>query len=503
MAEDIVKTRKSGGSNLARATIRGVVWNYVSQFSGKFLVFISTIILAWLLTKSDFGIVGYALVVFNFLDILSDLGVGVALIYYRDEPKATQTAFWLGLGISLILAIAMWSLAPWIGQLLALNNEDGFDQQLVINLTRALSIIFPLESLRNVHSALLQKELAFSRKFIPDLARSMSKGLISIVFALLGFGAWSLVLGQIGGVIVSVFFFWRVMPWRPSFYFSPGMARPLLSYGSSMVAVSLLGTAIRNVDYLLIGPYLGAAALGVYTLAFRLPEFLILQTCTLIGKVIFPAYSKIRENEGSLSRAFLTTMSYVSMLTVPLGLGMALVAGPLIRTVFPDRWVEAIPVTRAIAIYALCLSLTYNIGDVYKAQGRPSLLTRLSLVNLVVLLPALWWAVAIVGDITTVAWTQTIVSLGYVVLNFFVASRTLDVPVRKIIEALLPALLAGMMMAVTVSSALLVLSQGPSLLQLIGSVITGALTYVAALWWLQQDLVLQASHTLRAALVGR
>jgi PST family polysaccharide transporter len=196
-------------------------------------------------------------------------------------------------------------------------------------------------------------------------------------------------------------------------------------------------------------------------------------------------------------------MSYVSMLTVPLGLGMALVAGPLIRTVFPDRWVEAIPVTRAIAIYALCLSLTYNIGDVYKAQGRPSVLTRLSLVNLVVLLPALWWAVAIAGDITVVAWTQTIVSLGYMALNFFVASRMLDVPVRKIIEALLPALMAGMMMAVTVSSALLVLSQGPSLLQLIGSVITGALTYTASLWWLQQDLVLQASHTLRAALVRR
>ena len=489
--------------SLAQATVLGVVWNYLSQLSGKFLVFISTIVLAWLLTKTDFGVVGYVLVVFNFLDILSDLGVGVALIYHQDNPKATHTAFWLGVGISLVLAAMMWLSAPLISDMLAFNNDEGYEPELVIALTRALALLFPVESLRNVHSSLLQRELAFDRKFIPELTKSFSKGLVSIVFALLGFGAWSLVIGQISSIIVSVIAYWWVVPWRPALQFSLELARPLLSYGVNIATGNLLGTVARNIDYLLIGSYIGAAALGVYTIAFRLPEFLILQICALIGKVIFPAYSKIRINQGSLKHAFLVTMSYVTLITVPLGLGMALVADPLIRTLFPDEWLEAIPVTRAIALYALFFSLTYNIGDIYKAQGRPSVLTKLSALRLFILLPALWWAAAIVGDVTAVAWTQMAFSVFYVALNLIVASKMLNTSLREILETLQPAAIAGALMALTVLSTLALLAGAAPLLQLIISILVGAMTYAAALWLLEQKLVLQASHTLRAALLRR
>ncbi|HEX6383878.1 MAG TPA: lipopolysaccharide biosynthesis protein [Anaerolineae bacterium] len=490
-------------SNLVQATIRGVLWNYASQLSGKFLVFVSTIILAWLLTKTDFGVVGYILVVFNFLDILSDLGVGMALIYYGDDPKATHTAFWLGIGISLVLACTLWLLAPVISDLLALSNDQEYERSLVVALTRAMAVIFPVESLRNVHRSLLQRELAFDRKFIPELAKSVSKGLVSIIFALLGYGAWSLVLGHISSTFASVIVYWWVVPWRPSFQFSLKLARPLLAYGTNVVGGNLLGNIARNMDYLLIGTYLGPAALGVYTLAFRLPEFLILQTCTLIGKVIFPAYTKIRENGGQLHRAFFTTMSYVTLLTVPLGLGMALVADPLIRTLFPAEWLEAIPVTRAIALYALFFSLTFNIGDIYKAQGRPSVLVKLSLLKLVMLLPALWWSVAIAKDIEAVAWIQAAFGASYMTVNFFVASKMLHASFKDILGALRPAITAGTLMGLTVLSTLMLLSDAAPLIQLIASVLVGALTYVGALWLLQQELVLEAGSTLRAALIKR
>lgn len=490
-------------SNLARATIHGVLWNYASQLSGKFLVFVSTIVLAWLLTKTDFGVVGYVLVVFNFLDILSDLGVGTALIYYGDDDKATHTAFWLGIGISLVLAIGLWLLAPLISDLLAVNNDQEYERSLVVALTRAMAVIFPIESLRNVHGSLLQRELAFQRKFVPELAKSLSKGLVSILFALLGYGAWSLVLGHISSTIASVIAYWWMVPWRPSFQFSSTLARPLLAYGTNIVGGSLLGNVARNIDYLLIGSFLGPAALGVYTLAFRLPEFLILQTCTLIGKVIFPAYTKIRENGGQLHHAFFTTMSYVTLLTVPLGLGMALVADPLIRTLFPANWLEAIPVTRAIALYALFFSLTFNIGDVYKAQGRPSILVKLSVLKLVMLLPALWWSVAIAKDIEAVAWTQAIFAACYVAINFFIASKMLHASWKDILAALRPAVTAGALMALTVLSTLMLLSGTIPLIQLIASVLIGALTYAGALWLLQQELVLQAGSTLRTAFIKR
>lgn len=490
-------------SNLAQATIRGVLWSYASQLSGKFLVFVSTIVLAWLLTKTDFGVVGYVLVVFNFLDILSDLGVGVALIYYRDDPKATHTAFWLGLAVSLVLASTMWLLAPLVSDTLGQGSDPGYERSLVIALTRVMALSFPIESLRNVHRSLLLRELAFDRKFIPELTNSITKGLVSIIFALLGFGAWSLVLGQVGSTIASVFAYWWVVPWRPSFQFSTVLAWPLLTYGSHVVTASLLGSIARNVDYLLIGTYLGPAALGVYTLAFRLPEFLILQTCSLIGSVTFPAYVKVKNNQKMLQQAFFKTTSYITLITVPLGLGIVLVADPLIRTLFPDEWLGAIPVTRAIALYALFFSLTYNVGGVYKAQGRPAVLMKLSVLKIALSLPALWWAAAIARDITVVGWTQAAFSACYVAINFFVTSKMLNASVKDILRALRPGITAGLFMTLAVSSTLILLADAVPLMQLITSILIGGLTYTGTLWLWQQELVLQAGHTLRTTLIKR
>src|SRR4028118_1088333 len=101
--------------NLTKKTIRGLSWTYAAHYSGKLLVFISTVILARLLLKEDFGIAGYAVVVIGFLDVLNDLGIGPALIYYPNDQEALDTAFWLGLGISSVLFTLTWIAAPLIG----------------------------------------------------------------------------------------------------------------------------------------------------------------------------------------------------------------------------------------------------------------------------------------------------------------------------------------------------------------------------------------------------
>lgn len=478
---------------LARATVRGTLWTYASFYSGKLLFFLTTVILARLLTKEDFGVAGYALVVMSFLDVMSDLGIGPALIYERENPKAADTAFWLGLGISSTLFVATWFMAPLAGVY--------FNDARAVGVTRVLALTFPISALSNVHDMLLRKGLAFGRKFIPDLTRATSKGLISIVLAVAGFGPWSLILGQIGGTLFSALAYWRILPWRPSFRFSRDLARALLGYGVKIVSVNTLGILLLNLDYLLIGRFFGAAALGVYTLAFRIPELIIMQFCNVIATVIFPVFSKLRATPQALSDAFLTTTRYVAIVTVPLGLGLALVAKPFVLTLFTAKWAEAIPVMRAISIYALLLSLAYNAGDVYKAQGRPMLLTRISLLKAAILLPALWWAVTGVGTINAVAWTHVAVALAASAINLVVAARVLRTPLRRLVAALGPALLGGVLMAAAVAATLALTSAAAPLVQLVAGTASGAAAYGSALWWLQRELVLEARHSLRAALI--
>lgn len=481
--------------NLAVKTIRGTFWTYASAYLGKLLGFIATTILAWLLTKEDFGVAGYAIVVIAFLDVLNDLGVGMALIYHRKDAEASDTAFWLSLAGGVVLFVLTWLGAPLVGAF--------FHDTRAVPLTRALSLIFPLSGLYNVHGSLLQKDLRFGRKFIPDTVQSATKGLISIVLALLGFGAWSLVWGQVGGTLISVGVYWWVYPWRPTFHFARRMAVTLLSYGMGAILVNLLGIFLLNVDYLFVGRYLGAVALGVYTLAFRVPELLIKQLCGMLGKVIFPVYTKMREDSQALEQAFLATMRYVTLITVPLGLGLALTAQPFVLTFFSAKWAEAIPVMRAISIYSLILSLTFNAGDIFKAQGRLKVLTNLSLVRIAMLTPALWWAVAKAGTITAVGWVQAAVALIATLINLAIIGRMFRTSWGDMFSAFRPAAIGGALMSAAVWGALLLSAGALPIVRLAFAVILGGLIYGGSLWWLQRPLVNETRLLLQAALARR
>lgn len=477
---------------LASATVKGTFWVYVSNYTGKFLSFVTVTILARLLTKDDFGLAGYAVVTISFLEVLGDLGIGSALIYHREDPVASDTAFWLNILTSSTLFGLTWLLAPLAGMY--------FNDPRAIPLIRVLALIFPLSGLQNVHSSLLGKELYFSRKFIPSLVWSASKGTISIVLALLGFGAWSLVWGQVGGQLLSSITYWLVKPWRPSLRFSLDLAGDLLSYGLGLIAVSGLGVFLLNVDYLLIGRYLGATALGVYTLAFRVPELLIKQFCGTLAKVVFPVYSKLRDNLETLRQAFLTTLRYVTVITIPLGLGLALVAEPFVLVVFSPKWREAIPVIRAISIYSLILSFSFNAGDVFKAQGHLKRLTQLSLLRAILMVPAIWWVIRQTGSIVAVGWTLVGIIVLMSTLTLFVVSHMFDIPFGQIITTIRPAATSGMLMAVAVFGTLLLTRDVIPIVRLILNVAVGALVYLGTLWLFQRQLVLDTVDLLRSVL---
>jgi PST family polysaccharide transporter len=479
-------------TNFARATIHGTFWRYAAFYSGKFMVFISTIILARLLTKEDFGIVGYAVTIIGFLEGLSDLGIGPALIYHRDDPEAADTAFWLGILISSVLFALTLLLSPLAGAF--------FNDPRAVPVTQILALTFPVSALSDTHKALLRKRLAFGLNFVPEFAQSLTKGIASIILALLGFGPWSLILGQLSGTAIAVIAFWWVLPWRPSFRVVGHLARSLLDYGLKIVSVDMLAIILLNVDYLLVGRYLGTEALGVYTIGFRIPELFVLQFCNIVSTVVFPVYAQIRNEPDALQRAFLTTMRYVALITIPIGLGLALVARPLVLVVLTRRWLEAVDVIRTISIYTLFIAVfAFNAGSVYKAQGRPEVLTRLALIRIAILVPAMWWAVTHFGTILAVGWTHIIVAFIGGSINLITAARLLKISLRTIAATIGPAALAGGLMALAVSATLRLTGPAPAWAQLSINVLVGAATYGAALWWLQRDIVLSAGRTLRTA----
>src|SRR5690606_13084466 len=174
---------------IARSALRGTVFAYVARYGGQGLGFISTIVLARTLSQEQFGLAGFALVVTGFLEILRGFGIGAAVIYLGDEPRRRDTAFYLAVASGLLLYLVTWAIAPLAASF--------FGDTRVTEMTRVLALSFPIAAFSTVHRALLDKRLAFGRRVVPELGRGAGKAAVAIALALSGFGAWSIVWGQI------------------------------------------------------------------------------------------------------------------------------------------------------------------------------------------------------------------------------------------------------------------------------------------------------------------
>jgi PST family polysaccharide transporter len=479
----------------AKATIRGTVWYYIGYVSGRVVSFVSMLVLARILSQDDFGIAAYASIVISFIDVIAGLGINNAVIYNKEKEGIADTAFWINLVSSFTIFTLAWFSAPLM--------QVIFNDARSVDVLRILSIIYPISAFSYIQSALLQKRLSFGKRFIPTFVGSISKALISIPMALSGFGPWSLIIGQVGGEVLTTVTYWIVLPWRPKFIFKKIYVKPLMSYGINSVALDILSTSLNQIDFFFVGRYLGSAELGVYSLAFRIPEILIQMLCSAVASVLFPIFSSIQDDLDTLRRGFIKTTQYLFMIVVPLGVGLALVAKPLVFTFLSAKWIEAIPVIQAIAVYSTVKAVLYSAGILFKAQNKQIVITRISLFQLILAAPLLWWTIQTYHSIVYVAWVQVGVAVIIAVVQLFTSVRLIKISFRQIFSALYPPALAGICMSVVVAGVLRMVSHWPDLWQLIVSIGVGSCAYLLTIYLVQKDLILQIVDMIKSTLAAR
>lgn len=478
------------GKSLSTQAVQSTFWAYASFASGKLLVFVSTIILARLLVPEHFGLMAICLIAIQYLDILNSAGVGSALIQRRDRvEQAANAAIVIGTLSGLVLFAVAWVAAP---ALAAFFREDD-----VTSLFRALAIVIPISAIGTVPSALIQRSMRFKAKFVPDIGRSIAKGAVSIVLAWQGFGVWSLVYGQIAGEIVATVVMFILAGWRPTWNFDGTVTRDVLRFGSHIISVGIAGALVTNVDYLLVGRFLGVAALGYYTIAYRIPELVIRNTNFVIARVAFPLLSQVQSDLPRMRNVCGAMLRYISIFAFPAGVGLAMVASPFVHTFYTERWAAAIPVMQLVAV-ALAISAVGHVpGIIYKVINRPEILNQLSLCKLIATVAVL--GVAIRWGIVGVAAGQVVMSILFVIVDAIVVSRVLDFPVRRMVYSIAPAIAATAVMAV-VGGVMLVAAQPRGIEGLVLLVPLSIGVYVASLMLISRDTILEARTVLRAAM---
>ena len=435
--EVTLKGRRDG----SRPLVSGVLWNLAQFGTSRVVTFVVTIVLARLLVPEDFGLFALGLLALGVFDRLKDLGVGAGLVQ-RPGPwsRLAPTGLTLSLGGAVLLAGSCALLAPRLAVLL--GDED------LGPVLRVLAVSLAISGVSVLPDAALRRRMLFRERTIPELSGAVVKGVVSLSLALAGWGVWSLVWGQVAAALTTTVGYWLVYRRQGLARVRVGWDRPvagsLVTYGGQLAWVAVLALVLDNLDYLVIGRRLGAEQLGFYTMAFRLPELLVISVCAVVGQVLFSSFSAHADDAVGLRRQFLSATGAIACVTVPVGAGLSAAAPDIVPLVLGDAFGTSVPVLRFLGLYAAAYSLTFHAGELYKATGRAHILLWLSLGKLVTFAPVLWFAAG--RSIVAVAAAVLALNIAFGLVRATIVRRYLGIGVVAQLRPVAAPITAGLVM---------------------------------------------------------
>jgi O-antigen/teichoic acid export membrane protein len=442
-----------------RAAWLGIVWSNAAFVVTRAVGFLGLVVLTRLLAPRDFGLVAAVLVILGVLELGSDLGMRASVIYEQQEgiTKRVQTAFTFGLLIAVVVAGIGYALAPLLDDAFGIHGVTGLFRLALINIL--------LTSLGNVHDALLLREMALKRRTVSEVVRGVVRAIVGIALALAGSGAASLVWGMLAGTAAWAATLWWLTRFVPSLSFDRRIARSMASYGLGASALDALAAITTRIDAVAIARFLGSRSLGLYTVAFRVPETLIQSVAWNVSEVVFPALSRQRvlDREG-LPSVTTALIRFQALYALPAAAALAGLSRPLVAVLFGPRWEKAAGVLAAVAVMTGIAALIHPVGDLLKAVGRQRILVAANLILIPIILVAV--AAASSSGIVAVAWARAGSVAFFAVLLTVLTPRSLGLRLTGVLRAALPGLAAAAGMACGVGAVRILwpaLSAGPLL----------------------------------------
>ena len=421
--------------SLKREVGFGLFWMAIATLASKALSLMRKLILARLLVPEDFGLVAYASLAIGVLELFKEMGFSSALIYRKDDvEEAANTTFIAVILSSVILYIVSFAAAP---HLASFFRSDGLTSVL-----RVLALSLVLSAVSQVPTTLMAKGMGFKNKVIPEIIAGVFGAGISIVLAFTGYGVWSIVYGQLITSLVLAVLVWFFCPWRPTLRLSKRVAAELWDYGRHIVGSQILVFFITNIDDVFIGRLKGDADLGTYGLAYELSNLPATHLSRIVGRVMFPAFSKVQCDLRRLQQVFFHSLKYVSLLAFPIAIISMVFAQDFIVVAYGKKWFQAVVPLQLLAIYGLARAIAVNMGNVFKAGGKPKWLLYIAswrLVTMAALLyPAIRWR-GIIG-VSALSAVVSVIDFG---ISMYLTNRVIHAPWRRYAQILLPMLVSA------------------------------------------------------------
>lgn len=467
---------------LGARVVSAVLWRSGSQIVAQMVVWSATFVVIRLLNPADYGLFAMSQVVLILLSLLNGSGFSDALVRAKHvgEREVGQV-----FGILLLLnggiALAQVLLAPFIA--------DYYDQPIVAKLLVVQALLYLANPFILVPAALLGRAMDFKRQAQVNLLSALAGALASVACAVAGFAVWTLVFAPLAMVCTRAIGMTLASPMRlrPIFDFSGAGAT--LRFGGAMLVSTALWLVQTQSDVIIGARTLDVHSLGLYTTALFLAQIVSSKFVPPLNEVAFTAYARLQGDRLEAARAFEKSVRIVMLATMPLFLGLAITAEPLVATMLGAKWREIPAIVTMLALAMPFVVLQIMFTPATSALGHPKIQVLSAAAGAIIMPVAFFFGVADGAPGLARAWL-----IAFPILTLVTASLAMPVigiRVATLARAIAPALLCAAGMALVVLGVDRWLGEIATPLRLAVLVATGGLVYSGLIMAVARPTVLE------------
>lgn len=416
-------------ADLKQKTAKTLKWNTIDKFATQLLYAVTGVVLANILSKEDFGLVGIMLAFQAFASLFVDSGFSAALIQ-KESPtdRDYSTVFYFNLGVSVFIYAILWICAPLIA--------DYYHDERLTSLSRVMFLAFIINATALVQTNRLMKQMTVAKIAVSNSVGLIVSGIVSIILAVKGFGAWAIVWQTITLAVVKSAFLWLTTHWFPQTGFSLSSLKSVFSVGMGVMASSFLNTISLNIYSFVIGKACNLSALGCYTQADKWSKMGVTSISQILTNSFLPILSGFQGDKERFVRAARKMNRFSSYLTFPSMLLLIALAEPIFHILFGTKWDEAIILFQILAARGIFVVLTSLYNQYILALGKSKALVWYEIIKDVMMIVAI--VVTVPFGVETIVWGQFAASAVFYTFALPFTSHHTGYPMWRLVGDALP-----------------------------------------------------------------
>lgn len=455
-------------NSLKKDTTKGVFWSLIERFGTQGVQFLVMLVMARLLSPNDYGVVGMLVVFVSIAQAFVDGGFSQALIRKKDRTEVdNSTVFYFNIVVSVLIYLIFYLFAPFVSKFYNMPTLTPFMRVI------CLSII--INAFGVVQRALFNANIDFKAQAKASLIAIVISGVIGISLAFRGFGPWALVWQQLSNLVVNTLFLWIYSEWRPILAYSWKSFNELFSFGSKLLATSLLNAIYDNIQTIVIGKLYAAKSLGLYSRATHFADLPSQQFTSVFMRVTFPVLCKVQDDLDRLTSVYRRMLRVSAYIVFPLLIGMAAVAHPMIEVFLGNQWIECAYMLQIICFAKMWYPIHAINLDILQVSGRSDLFLKIEIYKKIVSLTLL--ALSAPFGIIAMCYSNLLSSLICLYINTYYSSKILGISLLSQLKDLFPTISLAIVMFAIVQIIIFFISN--VFAQLIVGIIVGVVVYVS------------------------